>query len=76
MLGHRYTPAEYTLQQIVESFAYLFVQLEVAHSTHTYWVVYRFCELENINYLVLRYLNPGALPFEDYSKEWSFDGEG
>jgi len=45
------------------------------HLTHTYVVVYRFCELENINYLVLRYLNMGALPFEEFSEEWLHDGE-
>jgi hypothetical protein len=38
-------------------------------------VVFRFCQLENIDYLVLRYLNTGALPFEQWAEEWLFDGE-
>jgi hypothetical protein len=43
--------------------------------THTYAVVFHFCQLENIDYLVLRYLNTGALPFEEFSEEWVFDDE-
>jgi hypothetical protein len=39
-------------------------------------VVFRFCDLENIEYLVLRYLNTGTLPCEEFSEEWLFDGEG
>jgi hypothetical protein len=38
-------------------------------------VVFRFCQLENIDYLVLRYLNTGALPFEQWAEEWLFNGE-
>jgi len=75
MPGHHYTLAEYALQQIVESFGNLLFQLVEAHLTHTYRVVFRFWELENINYLVLRYLNTGALPFEEFSEDWLFDGE-
>jgi len=43
--------------------------LEEQRSTRTYQVVLRFCELENINYLLLRDLNTGALPFEEFSEE-------
>ena len=75
MPGHHYTPAEYTLQQIVKSFGRLLSELEQHHLIHTYAVVIRFCELEGIDYLVLRYLNTGALPFEEFSEEWLFDGE-
>jgi hypothetical protein len=35
----------------------------------------RYCELEGINYLVLRYLNTGAGPFEEWAKEWLYDGK-
>jgi hypothetical protein len=75
MPGHQYTPAEYALQQMVESCARLHSELEEHRLTHIYAVVFRFCQLENIDYLVLRYLNTGALPFEEYSEEWLFDGE-
>ena len=75
MPGHRYTPAEYALQRIVESFGNLLFELAEHCLTHTYAVVYRFCELENIDYLALRYLNTGILPFEEFSEEWLFDGE-
>jgi hypothetical protein len=49
--------------------------LEEHRLTHIYAVVFRFCQYENIDYLVLRYLNTGALAFEEYSEEWLFDGE-
>ena len=69
MPGHRYTQSEYALHQIVESFGNLLFSLEERHLTHTYRVVLRFCELENIDWLVLRYLRTGLLPFEEYSEE-------
>jgi hypothetical protein len=75
MPGHQYTPAEYALQRIVDSFGKLPFELEEHRLTHIDAVVFRFCQLENIDYLVLRYLNTGALPFEEYSEEWLFDGE-
>jgi hypothetical protein len=75
MPGHHYTPAEYALQQKVESFARLLSELEEHCLTRIYAVVLLFCQYENIGYLVLRYLNTGALPFEEYSEAWSFDGE-
>jgi len=75
MPGPQYTPAEYALQKIVESFSNLLSELAEHHLTHTYGVVCRFCECENIDYLVLRYLNTGALPFEEFSEEWLFEGE-
>jgi hypothetical protein len=43
--------------------------------TYTHTVVFRFCQLENINYLVLRYHNTGAVPFEEFSKELLVEGE-
>jgi hypothetical protein len=69
MPGHQYTPAEYTLQRVVESFSNLLSMLAEHRLTHSYPVVLHFCQLENIDYLVLRYLNTGALPFEEYSEE-------
>jgi len=75
MPGHRYTPAEYALQQKVECFGRLLSELEEHRLTRIYAVVLLFCQLENIDYLVLRYINTGALPFEEYSEEWLFDGE-
>jgi hypothetical protein len=75
MSGQRLTQSEYALQQIVELFGNLLIQLEEAHLTRTYHEVFRFCQLENIDYLVLRYLNTGALPFEEWAEEWLFDGE-
>jgi hypothetical protein len=75
MSGHQYTSAEFALQQKVESFARLLSELEEHCLTHIYAVVFRFCQLENIDYLVLRYLNTGALPLEEFSEELLFDGE-
>jgi hypothetical protein len=75
MPGHRYTPADYALQQKLESFGRLLSELEEDRLTHIYAVVLLFCQLENIDYLVLRDLNTGALPFEEFSEEWLFDSE-
>jgi hypothetical protein len=75
MPGHQYTQAEYALQQKVESFGRLLSELEEHRLTHTYAVVLLWCQLEGIDYLVLRYINTGALPFEEFSEEWLFDGE-
>jgi hypothetical protein len=69
------TQSEYALQQVVELFGNLLFQLEEAHLTHTYQTVFRFCQLENIDYLVLRYLNTGALAFKEWAEEWLYDGE-
>jgi hypothetical protein len=75
MHGHHYRHAEYAMQQIVETFARLLCELAEHNLTHTDAVVFAFCKYENIDYLVLRYLNTGALPFDQYSEEWLFDGE-
>jgi hypothetical protein len=72
---HQYTPAEYALPRIVESFGNFLFALAEHQLTHTYNVVLRFCQLEDIDYLVLRYLNTGALHFEEFSEEWLFDYE-
>jgi len=73
--GRHLTQSEYTLQLVVESFGNLLFQLEEAHLIHTYQVVFRFSELKNIGYLVLRYLNTGALPFKEWAEEWLHTGE-
>ena len=75
MPGHHYTQAEFALQQKVEVFARLLSELDEHRLTHTFAVVFRLCQLEGIDFLVLRFLNTGALPFEEYSEEWLFDGE-
>jgi len=76
MPGHYYTSAEYALQKVDESFGNLLFKLAEYYLTHTYAVVFRFCELENIDHLVLRYLNTGTLPYEEFSEEWLYEGEG
>ena len=75
MPGHRYTQSQYALQRVVESFGNLHYSLQKHILTHTYRVVFRICDLEGIDYLVLRYLNTGALPFEEFPEEWLFEGE-
>jgi hypothetical protein len=75
MSGQHLTQSEYALQQTVGLFRDLLFQLEEAHLTHTYRVVFRFCQLENIDCLVLWHLNTDALPFEERAAEWLFDGE-
>jgi hypothetical protein len=75
MPGHPYTQAEYALQKVVQSLGNLLFELAEHRLSHTYAVVFRFCQLENIDCLVLRYLNTGALRYEECSKEWLFDGE-
>jgi hypothetical protein len=75
MSGQRLTQSDYALQQVVELFGNLLIQLEEARLTHTYQTVLRFCQFENIDYLVLRYLNTRALPFEEWAEEWLHDGE-
>jgi hypothetical protein len=60
MPGHRFTQTEYALQRVVESFGNLPFELAEHHLTHTYTVLFCFCQLENMDYLLLRYLNTGA----------------
>jgi hypothetical protein len=69
MPGHHYTHAKFTLQRIVETLDNLLLQLKEHHLTHTYQEVFRFCDLECIDYLVLRYLNTGGLPFQESYRE-------
>jgi len=70
MSGRHLTSSEYALQQIVILFGELLSQLAEACLTHIYRVVFRFWELENIDYLVLLYLNTGTPPFEEFAEEW------
>jgi hypothetical protein len=75
MSGGQLTQSEYALQQVVVLFSELLSQLDKADSTHTYSDVYRFCQHENIDCLVLRYLNTGALPFKKWAEERLHEGE-
>ena len=75
MPGRQLTQSEYALQCTVESFGNLLLELQDQRLTHIYEVVFCFCEAENINYLVLRYLNTRALPYEEFSKDWLQVGE-
>jgi hypothetical protein len=75
MPAHHYTPAELALQQKVKYFGHLLFQLEEHHLTHIYHVVFLFCKYEDIRYLVLRYLNTGMLPFEEFSEDYLFNIE-
>ena len=70
MSGQRLTQSEYAPQQIVVLFSELLIQLYEADWTRTCRDVIRFCKLENIDYLVLWYLNTGAPPFEEFAEEW------
>jgi hypothetical protein len=73
MPGHYYTQAEYALQRVVDSFGNLLFEMADNRLTHTDAVVFRFCQLESIDFLVLRYLNTGALPFKEFFEEWLYD---
>ena len=73
MPGHRYTQAEYALQQVVELFGNLLFSLTEHNLTHIYQVVFRFVQLESHDFLVLPYLNTGLLPFEEFSEDLWYD---
>jgi hypothetical protein len=75
MAGDRYTPAVYALQRIVKSFGSLLYDLAEHHLSQTYLVFYRFCELENIDYLVVRYLDTAMLPFKEFSEKSLYNWE-
>jgi len=75
MSGQRLSQSEYALQQVVVLFGELLIQLDEAGLTHTYCDFLRYCELDNINYLVLRYVNTGGGPFKEWAEEWLNDGE-
>ena len=69
MPGHRYTQSEYAISQVVELFGTLLFNLEEQRLFPTYNLVLNFCVLYDIDYLVLRYLRTGLLPFEEFSEE-------
>jgi hypothetical protein len=75
MSGQQLTQSKYALQKVVESFGDLHFQLEETCLTHIYHVVFCFCELANIDYLWLGYLNTGALPLKEWADEWLHHGE-
>jgi hypothetical protein len=73
MSGRHLTQSAYALQQIVELSGDLLPRLEEVHFTHTYQVVFRFLQIENIDYLVLRFLNTGLLLYKEWAEEWLFN---
>jgi hypothetical protein len=73
--GQHLTQSAYTLQLTVGLFLKLHSQLEEASLTHTYRVVLHFCQLDNIDYLVLRYVNTSAPPFDQWAEEWLHEVE-
>jgi hypothetical protein len=75
MSGRPLSQYEYALHQCVIQFGERIIQLEEAGLTHTYRDVFRFCKIEAIDYLVLRYVNIGQPPFEEWAEEWLHDGE-
>ena len=70
MSGRQLSESECALQQIVVLFSELFSQLEEAGLICTYRDVFRFCDFDNIDYVVLRYLNTVLSPFEEWAEEW------
>jgi hypothetical protein len=75
MSGQQQTQSEYPLQQVVVLSRELLSQLAEAGLTRTYREVFCFCKLENIDNLVLRYLNTGLSPFEEWAEEWLHNRE-
>jgi hypothetical protein len=75
MSGRQLTQSEYALQHIVMLFVEVLFQLEELCLARTYQDVYRFCELENIGYLAVRYLKSGPPPFKEWAEEWLREGE-
>jgi hypothetical protein len=75
MSGQHLTQSKYALQQVVVLFAELLSQFAEAGFTPTFQDGFRFCALENINYLVMMHLNPGTSPFEEWAEEWLHVGE-
>ena len=52
MSGPPLTQSEYALQQSVVLFGDLLFELEETHLTYTYQIMFHFCQLEGIDYLV------------------------
>jgi len=59
----------------VDYFGNHLFQLEEHFLTDTDRVALIFCELENFDLLVHRYLNTGKLLFEQFSEDWWYNGE-
>jgi len=75
MSARRLTQSEYALTQVVVLFGELLSQLDEAGLTRTYRDVFCFCQLDNVGYLVLRYLNTRQPQFEEWVEEWLYNGE-
>jgi len=66
---------EYALLRVVQAYGYVLYKLAKHHWTNTYGVVYHFCELQNIAYLVVTHLNTGVLWSEYFTPECLFNRE-
>jgi len=75
MSGAHPSPYEYALHKVVVFFGELLIQLAKAGLTHTNRDVLRYCQLENIHFLVLRFVNTGAGPYEVWAEDWLYEGE-
>jgi hypothetical protein len=75
MSEQQLTQSEYALQQIVALFGEPLAQLPEAGVTRIYRHVFPFCELQNIDYLVFKYLITGLQPFEKWAEESLHEGQ-
>jgi hypothetical protein len=75
MSGAHPSPYKFALQRVVILFGEYLIPLVEAGLTHTYRDVLRYSELENIHYLVLRYVNTGARPYKEWAEQWLHEGE-
>jgi hypothetical protein len=73
--GRQPTQSEFTLQHVVVVFGKLLSQVAEACLSRTYRDVFHFCELKNIDYLLLSYQNTGTSPLEEWAEERQHDGE-
>jgi hypothetical protein len=69
------TKSKYSRQHVVMIFGELHSRLGEADLTRTYRDDFRFCKLENIGYLVSRYLHTREPPFKEWAQEWLENGE-
>jgi hypothetical protein len=73
MSGRQLTTSEYVQPQFTILSGELLIELEDTPLTHTKQVVLRFCQVENVHYQVVLYLNTGASRFEELAQEWLYD---
>jgi hypothetical protein len=68
MSGRHFPQPEHALQQSVILFGKLLFQLDEPCLTNTYQVDFWVFERDNIDYLVLRFLNTCTPPFEEWAE--------